>query len=98
MIGKDLHGEGETMKIVAPRLQGTNDSEEFTVIDVVISFGGGEGLGEVGTGVPISVGISLEKDGARCIFGGVGGDSKGSGEIREAKDGFRKEEAFEGVE
>ena len=44
MVGEDLYGEGRTMEIVAPRLQGTNDGEEFVVINIVISFGGGEGL------------------------------------------------------
>ena len=98
VVSKDLHREGGAMEIVAPGFQGTNDSEEFAVIDVIISFGGGEGLGEIGAGVPISVGISLEKDGAGRVFGGVGGDGEGSGEIREVKDGFCEEETFEGVE
>ena len=98
VVGEDLHGERGTMEVVAPRLQGANDGEEFAVIDVVISFSGGERLGEVGAGVPISVGISLEKDGTGHVFGGVSGDGEGSGEIREAKDGFCEEEAFEGIE
>ena len=32
------------------------------------------------------------------MFGSVRGDGKGGGEVREVKDGFRKEEAFEGAE
>ena len=42
MVSEDLHGKGGTMKIVAPRLQGANDGKEFAVINIVISFGGGE--------------------------------------------------------
>ena len=44
VVGEDLHGEGGTMEIVVPRFQGTNDSKEFAVIDIVVLFGGGEGL------------------------------------------------------
>ena len=98
VVGEDLHGERGTMEVVTPRLQGVNDGKEFAVVDVIISFGGGEGLGEVGAGVPIPVGISLEKDGTGRVFGGVSGDGEGSGEAREAKDGFCEEEAFEGIE
>ena len=42
VVSEDLDGEGGTMEIVAPRLQGANDSKEFTVVNIVISFGGGE--------------------------------------------------------
>ena len=44
VVSEDLHGKGGAMEIVAPRFQGANDSEEFAVIDVVVPFGGGEGL------------------------------------------------------
>ena len=44
MVGEDLHREGGTMEIMAPGFQGANDGKEFSVIDVVVSFGGGEGL------------------------------------------------------
>ena len=44
VVSEDLYGEGGTMEIVVPRFQGANDSKEFTVVDVVIPLGGGEGL------------------------------------------------------
>ena len=44
MVGEDLHGEGGAVEIVAPGLQGANNGEKFAVINIVISFGGGEGL------------------------------------------------------
>ena len=47
--------------------------------------------------MPIAVGVGLEKDGARRVFGGVRGNSKGGREVREAEDGFREEETFEGI-
>ena len=77
MVGEDLHGEGRAVEIVAPRFQGANDGKEFSVVNIIVSFGGGEGLREVGTGVPIAVGVGLEKDGARRVFGGVRGNGKG---------------------
>ena len=97
MVSEDLYGEGGTMEIVAPRFQGTNDGEEFAVIDIVVSFGGGEGLRQVGTGVPIAVGVGLEEDGARRMFRGVRGHGEGGGEVREVKDGLGEEETLEGI-
>ena len=44
VISEDLHREGRAVKIMAPGFQGTDDREEFTVIDVVISFSRGERL------------------------------------------------------
>ena len=76
------------MKVVAPRLQGMNDGEEFAVIDVIVMLGGGEGLREVGAGMPVTVRVGLEEDGARRVFRHVCGDSEGGREIGEVKDGF----------
>ena len=59
VVHENLHWERGTMKVVAPRFQGTDDGEEFSVVDIVVAFGGGEQLREVGTGVPIPIGISL---------------------------------------
>ena len=42
VVGEDLYWEGGTMEIMAPGLQGANDCKEFSVIDVVIAFGGRE--------------------------------------------------------
>ena len=44
VISEDLYREGGTVEIVVPRLQGANDHKEFAVIDIVVLFGGGEGL------------------------------------------------------
>ena len=44
VIRKDLHQEGGAMKVVAPRFQGVDNYEEFSVIDVVVSFGRRERL------------------------------------------------------
>ena len=44
VVGEDLYGEGGTVEIVTPGFQGTNDGEEFAIIDVVVPFCGGKGL------------------------------------------------------
>ena len=59
VVHENLHWERGTMKVVVPRFQGVDDGEEFLVVDIVVAFGGGEQLREVGTGVPIPIGISL---------------------------------------
>ena len=48
--------------------------------------------------MPFPIGISLEKDGTGCVFGGIGGDGERSGQVGKVEDWFREEEAFEGVE
>ena len=47
VVCEDLDGEGRTMEVVSPRLQGVDDSKEFSVIDVVIVFYWDEQLREV---------------------------------------------------
>ena len=98
VVSEDLYRKGRAMKIVAPRFQGADNGKEFVVVDVIVSFCGGEGLREVGTRVPIAVGISLEEDGARRVFRGVSGNSEVGGEVGKVKDGLGEEETFEGVE
>ena len=68
VISENLHWEGRAMKVVVPRVQGVNDHEEFSVINVIVSFGRRERLGKVGARMPVPVVISLKKDGARCVF------------------------------
>ena len=97
VVSEDLHREGGAMKIVAPGFQGADNSKEFSVVDIVVPLGGGEGLREVGARLPIAVGVSLEEDGARHVFGCVGGNGEGGGEVREAGDRFCEEKTFEGI-
>ena len=63
VVHKDLDGEGRSMEIMSPGLQGADDGKEFLVIDVVVLFHWDEQLGEIGTGVSIAIGVSLEEDG-----------------------------------
>ena len=63
VISEDLYGERGTVEVIPPGLQGLDDGEKLPVVDVIVSFCRDKRLREVGTGVPITVGIGLEKDG-----------------------------------
>jgi len=62
MVGEDLNWERGAMEVVSPGFEGVDDGKEFTIIDIVVSFCLGERLREVGTGVPVSVGVCLEEN------------------------------------
>ena len=47
VICEDLYGEGGTVEVVSPGLQGADDHEEFSVINVIVSFSGDERLREI---------------------------------------------------
>ena len=88
VISENLHGERRAMEVMAPGFQGADDGKEFTVIDVTVSFCRGERLGEIGTWVPVPVGVCLEEDSTRCILGSVGGNGERGEEVGEVKYGF----------
>ena len=97
MVCEDLYRERGPVEVVSPRLQGTDDSKDFSIVDVIVSFCQGERLGDVGAGVPFTIQVSLEEDGAKGILAGIGGNGKGCSKVREAKDWFGQEQGFEGV-
>ena len=92
VIREDLHRKGGTMKVMLPQLQGADDREKFVIVDVVVTFCRGERLGEVGVGMPVSIGISLEKDGAGRILQSIHSNSesgrKGQGDGGQAWTGI----------
>ena len=83
VVGEDLDWEGGSMEVVSPRFQGSDDGEEFSVVNVIVPFCWGERLGEVGTWVPFAIGVGLEKDSTRSIFRGVSGNGEGCSGVRE---------------
>ena len=42
MVSEDLYRERGSMEVVLPGFQGMDDGEEFSVIDVIVSFCQGE--------------------------------------------------------
>ena len=55
MVGKNFYRKRGSLEIMFPCFQASYDCKEFPVIDVVVSFGRGEGLQEVRAGVPLSI-------------------------------------------
>jgi hypothetical protein len=72
--------------------------EEFSVIDVIVSFCGSKGLGKIGRGMPIAIGVRLEEDGTRSGFRSISGDGEWGREVGHVEDGFAEEQRFQGVE
>ena len=68
VVREDLHWERRAMEVMAPRFQSADDGKEFSVIDVVVLLCGGERLGEIGTWVPVSIGVYLEEDSTGHVF------------------------------
>ena len=64
MVGENLDWERRAVEIMSPGFESTDNSEEFSVIDVIIPFCWGKGLGEVQAGMPFAVGVGLEEDSA----------------------------------
>ena len=60
MIGKDLDGEGGTMKVMSPGFQGADDGQEFSIVDVIIPFCWRERLREIGTRMPVAIRVGLK--------------------------------------
>jgi hypothetical protein len=75
-------------KVVPPCFQGTDDGKEFSIVDLVVSFGGVEGLRKVSAGMMCTVLISLKQDCTGCNKQCIGGQGKLSGGIRVLEDGF----------
>ena len=48
-------------EVIAPFLQGLDDSKEFPVVNVVVLFCQGEGGRMIGTGVEIPIGVPLHE-------------------------------------
>ena len=97
VVGKDLYREWGPMEVVLPGLQSVDDTEEFPVVDVTVSFCRGEQLGKIRTRVPVTIYIHLEEDSARGVLGGVSCNGKRSGKVWEVEDRFGHKEGFEGV-
>ena len=77
------------MEVMPPRLQSTDDGKKLLIIDVIILFCWDERLREIGAGMPITIGVGLEEDGAQGVLQSICGNSERFGEVREVEDGVR---------
>ena len=71
MICYDSYQVFRACEVVAPLFQGLDDSEEFPVVDVVVSFSRREGGRMVSTRVKVPVSILLHEYSPRGREGGI---------------------------
>ena len=55
-----------SLDILMPFHEGEDDHEEFSIIDVIVALSRKKGMRKVGTGVEVTIGISLEQNGTCC--------------------------------
>ena len=55
VIGKDFKLMGATFEVMPPFMKSLDNSENFAIIDIVISFSFNERLGHEGDGVPETI-------------------------------------------
>ena len=60
MVGDNGDRVGCTLNVLTPFGEGKDDRKEFSVVDVIVSFGREESARVIGTGVEITIGIGLE--------------------------------------
>ena len=77
MVGEQGDRMVCALEIVAPVVQGMDDSKELLIINVIASFSRGECLGQIHTGVKITIIILLHKNSPTSQEGGVSHDDKG---------------------
>ena len=75
-----------------------NDGKEFPVIDIVVSLSWPEQLGKVRAWMPIYIGIHLQENATRCIFGDICGNGEGFQGVREVNNGLSQETILQFVE
>ena len=98
MVGDDGDRMGGSLDILFPFFQCKDHSEEFTIIDVVVSFGRNKCLGEKGTRVGITIKIVLKENSSSSKEGSIGHDGKRASNIWDAKDRSRGKGSVKGVE
>ena len=59
MVGDYGDGVRRSLNILVPFCESKDDRKQFSVIDVVVSFGREEGAREVGTGMEVAICITL---------------------------------------
>ena len=59
MVGDDGNRVGCSLNVLTPFGESKNDCKEFSVIDVIVLFGGEEGMREICAGIKVAIGIAL---------------------------------------
>ena len=74
-----------SLQVLLPFDESEDDSEELSIIYVVVAFCGGEGFGEVSAGVKVSCFIRLHQDRTGGEEGGVGHEGEGASDVWDAQ-------------
>ena len=69
-------------EVMAPLFQGLDNSKQFSVVDVVVSFGGRKGGGMISTRVKVSVRVLLHEYSSGSSEGGISHDKERLGSIQ----------------
>ena len=64
VVGDNGNGMWGTLEILFPFGESEDDGEEFSIINIIIIFGRGESLGEVDTGMEVTICVFLHEDSA----------------------------------
>ena len=83
MVGEEGDGVVGSLEVVAPVVEGVNSSKQLPIIDIVVMFSRGEGLGKIGTRMKVTVIISLHEDPSTSKEGRVRHDNKWASNIGE---------------
>ena len=81
MISDNSDWMGGASKVLLPLVQSQDNSKEFLVINIIVSFSWCEGFGEVSTGVMVSIVISLHKYCSSSKEGDICHNDEGTGDI-----------------
>ena len=95
MVVEDDSRERGSLDVVAPGAKGANDAKKLSIVDLIVSFGGGEGLRNKGTGVPYVVNVVLVENGTCSEEGGVSLDLEWLRAIWDKKDGILRKTELE---
>ena len=87
VIRQDSERMGSAFEIVMPFLEGADDGEKLTVINIVVAFCIVERAGHESNWMPIAIGILLTKNSASSELGGIGFELEGTIMIGNDEDG-----------
>ena len=86
MVSEKGDRMGGPLEVVVPMVKGMDNGEQLAIIDIVVSFGRGEGLGEISARVKIPITIPLHKHSSTSKKGCIHHDDKWSLDVGEVQD------------
>ena len=78
VVGDDFEGLGKSFEEVAPVFEGFDDGEHFSVVDLVVAFGGLHGGGAESDWMPKTIFLLLKQCASGSKAGGIYFDASGS--------------------